>query len=296
MTPDQLNILLSQISDRKFAGMTNDALLAVARIYLSLCNLVSLHDLDAVFGDRRFYRRKLDALFSVLLNRQGEDESVERRGRMIGTMFDLVCDPVGAIDFRKKNLCCAAADLFVGDYLKTMGWTPSEQASVCDCIISLLYPDPDSEDSYTIYLRNSISAWISEQQTDGSWTNLSSEAVLARIEVLNRNSYMLLDKRHNDAIRRGFDYYRNSLHIPDGVANFDPDCLPTLGRLYDAAMQGNAFGIDNALAHEIAEFMYAYGQSTIDRNDDWFYCMSYAVHRFCEDIAGRMHDAVLNIA
>lgn len=296
MTPDQLNILLSQISDRKFAGMTTDALLAVARIYGTLCNLVSFHDLDAVYGDRRFYRRKLDALFPVLHSRLGEEENAVRCGRMIRAMFDLVCGTFGAIDFRKKNLCCAAADSLVGDYLKTTGCTPSEQASVCDCIVSLLYPDPDSEDSYTIYLRNSISAWISEQQADGSWTNLSSEAALARIEVLNRNSYMLLDKRHDDAIRRGFDYYRNSLHIPDSVANFDPDCLPTLGRLYDAAMQGNAFGIDNALAHEIAEFMYAYGQSTIDRNDDWFYCMSYAVHRFCEDIAGRMHDAVLNIA
>lgn len=296
MTPDQLNILLSQVSDRKFAGMTTDALLAVARIYGTLCNLVSFHDLDAVYGDRRFYRRKLDALFPVLHSRLGEEENAVRCGRMIRAMFDLVCGTFGAIDFRKKNLCCAAADSLVGDYLKTNGGNPSEQVSVCDCIISLLYPGPDTDDSYSEYLRDAISEWISDQRSDGGWAGVTAETALARIEVLNRNSSMLLDKRYDDAVRRGFDHYRNTLHVPEGVDNFDPAYLPTLGRLYDTAMPGNALAMDYALAHEIAEFMSTYNHSTIDRNDDWFYCTSYAVHHHCEAIAERMRGAVLNIA
>lgn len=296
MTPDRLNILLSQVSDRKFAGMTTDALLAVARIYVALCNLVSCHDLDAVYGDRRFYHRKLDALFPILHNRLDEEVDVMRRGRIIRAMFDLVCDPIGAIDFRKKTLCCAVADSYVRDFLKTNGEDPLEQVSVCDCIISLLYPDPDSGLSYMNYLQKCISEWISDQQSDGSWAGAPAETALARIEMLNRNSYMLLDKCYDDAVRRGFDYYRNSLPIPEEMENFDPTYLSTLGRLYDTAMQGNAFAMDKALAREIAEFMHTYSQSMIDRNDDWFYCISHVVHHHCIDLADRLQNAMLNIA
>lgn len=296
MTPDRLNILLSQVSDRKFAGMTTDALLAVARIYVALCNLVSCHDLDAVYGDRKLYRHKIDALFTVLQNRCGKESDPVQHGRIIRAMFDLVCDPIGVIDFRKKTLCCAVADSYVRDFLKTNGEDPLEQVSVCDCIISLLYPDPDSGLSYMNYLQKCISEWISDQQSDGSWAGVPAETTLARIEMLNRNSYMLLDKRYDDAVRRGFDYYRNSLYIPEGVDNFDPAYLPILGRLYETAMQGNVFVMDKALAHEITKFMYAYSQSMIDRNDDWFYCISHVVHHHCIDLADRLQNAMLNIA
>ena len=296
MTPDQLRELFPRLRDESFADASNGRLLSWARIYISLYNLVAFNSLDAVYGDRKIYRRKIDTLFRMLQNRCGSEHDAVLRARMIQAMFSLVCGIVAPVDSKKKAAYCTAADALVRDHLQTGGRNLLEETVVCQCITDLLYPGPDSDDEYFQYHQACIAAWVGSMASDGSWQDVPVDIALERIGAMNRNSYMFLVKSCDRQIRQAFEYYRKLFPIPSDPGNFDANSLPVLGRLYDVAMQGNAYPIDKVTAHKVAAFMYTYSQSSIDRNDDWLYCTSYVVRHLCEEIAERIHDSVLNIA
>lgn len=215
------------------------------------------------------------------------------RGRMIRAMFDLVCGTISAVDSKKKAACCTVADALVRDHLQTGGRNPSEETVVCQCITDLLYPGPDSDDEYFRYHQARIAAWVGSMAPDGSWRDVSVDIALERIGTMNRNSYMFLDKSCDRQIRQAFGYYRKSLLIPSDPGNFDANYLPALGRLYDVAMQGNAYPIDRDLIPRIVLFMQEYGALLPGRADAWYFCTSYTVKAACEQITDLLQSEIM---
>lgn len=292
MMHDYLKTLLPELQRSTLAERTNPSLVSLAKAYAALCRLVSFHAPEAGYCDRDTCFRKIDALFHVLSARCGGEPDTVLRARMIRAMFTLVVDTVPAVDFTKRCACCSAADTLIGDYLKTSDTDPLKQAAVCQCLTDLLYPGPDADNAYYLYLQECIAAWASSMPSDGRWPGIPEEVALERIDVMNRNSFMLLDKRFDEAICRAFRFYNESVRIPIGPGSLYPDRLPLLGRLYDAATLGNAYRIDTHAAARIATFMFHYSLSAIDRGDDWFYSTSYVVHHVCEELAARMQPVV----
>ena len=123
---------------------------------------------------------------------------------------------------------------------------------------------------------------------DGSWNGVSPDVALERVGVLNRYSCMLLDRTNDKAVKRSFEYFRNSLPVPEDTGNFDENYLRTLGLLYDAALLGNAYDVDRRLARRTARFMYDYSRMLPERNDAWLYCSSYVIHYIAEGIEARL--------
>lgn len=293
MTPDQLRELFPRLRDESFADASNGRLLSWARIYISLYNLVAFNSLDAVYGDRKIYRRKIDTLFRMLQNRCGSERDAVLRARMIQAMFSLVCGIVAPVDSKRRNACCEAVTALVRDRVHTGGGSLLEQVCLCKCLTDLLYPGPVQDDLCYPHLQRQIAEWISGLTADGGWQGVSVDVALERIGVLNRNSYMFLDKRYDGTIRNLFDYYRNRVSVPEESANFDACSLPVLGCLYDVAVQGNAYMIDCELTHRIALLLQHYGDSLPDRTDVWYFCTAYAIDAICEQITGQIQSEVL---
>jgi len=158
------------------------------------------------------------------------------------------------------------------------------RTGVCHCLIDLLYPGPDAGDEYLLLLKRQIAGWIAEMNRDGSWSGVSPDVALERIGVMNRYSYAFLDKTNDRAVNRSFEYFRNSLPVPEDAGNFDENYLYTLVRLYDAAVLGNAYDPDPHLAWRIARFMYDYGRTPFCSDDDRFCCVCCVVCHVAERI------------
>ena len=102
--------------------------------------------------------------------------------------------------------------------------------------------------------------------------------------MMNRYSYAFLDKTNDSAVKRSFEYFRNSLPVPEDAGNFDENYLYTLARLYDTAVLGNAYDPDRRLARRIARFMYDYSRTPFCSDDDRFCCVCCVVRYVAERI------------
>ena len=282
MTPEYLKEALPSLLNADFAGATNVRLLWLARAYAALCGLVTFDSPAGEFGTRRIWLQRIDTLFGVLRERCRRESDAALRCRMVHAMYTLVCGTVSGDVSKKKEVCIAMADELVRDCLggneKRSSLRPDEselliRTGVCHCLIDLLYPGPDAGDEYLLLLKRQIAGWIAEMNRDGSWSGVSPDVALERIGVMNRYSYAFLDKTNDRAVNRSFEYFRNSLPVPEDAGNFDENYLYTLVRLYDAAVLGNAYDPDPHLAWRIARFMYDYGRTPFSSDDDRFCCV-----------------------
>ena len=247
MTPEYLKELLPSLLNADFAGATNVRLLSLARTYAALCDLATFDFPSGEYGTRKIWLRE----------RCRRESDAALRCRMVHAMYTLVCGTVSGDVSKRKGGCFAMADELVRDCLggneKRSSLRPDEselliRTGVCHCLIDLLYPGPDAGDEYLLLLKRQISGWIAEMNRDGSWSGVSPDVALERIGVMNRYSYAFLDKTNDSAVKRSFEYFRNSLPVPEDAGNFDENYLYTLARLYDTAVLGNAYDPDRRLA------------------------------------------------
>lgn len=261
MTPEYLKELLPSLLNADFAGATNVRLLSLARTYAALCDLATFDFPSGEYGTRKIWLQRIDTLFGVLRERCRRESDAALRCRMVHAMYTLVCGTVSGDVSKRKGGCFAMADELVRDCLggneKRSSLRPDEselliRTGVCHCLIDLLYPGPDAGDEYLLLLKRQISGWIAEMNRDGSWSGVSPDVALERIGVMNRYSYAFLDKTNDSAVKRSFEYFRNSLPVPEDAGNFDENYLYTLARLYDTAVLGNAYDPDRRLARRIA--------------------------------------------
>lgn len=292
MTPNYLKKMLPLLLDADLAQATNVRLVSLARAFVAGYGLVSSVASAGEFGTEETYRNRIDSLFCALSEHFEYESDTAIRSRMVHAMYSLACETVFSADLRKKNCCYRAADALVRDFMGGVGArpgdTPLQQTGVCMCITDLLYPCPDADDSYLLFLKRQIAGWVSGMERNGSWPGVSSDAALERIAVMDRNSHMFLDSRDDSAIKRTAEYYRACVPVPADPRNFDENYLYTLGRMYDVATQGTACPADKTTAGRIARFMYDYSRVLPDRNDAWFYCSSYIIHYIAEGIEARL--------
>lgn len=301
MTPNYLKKVLPLLLDADLAKAANVRLVSLAKAFAAVYELVSSAAPAGEYGAEGTCRDRIGCLFDVLSERLACESDTVVRSRMVHAMYSLACETVFAVDLRKKECCYRAADALVRDYMNGIGTGSGngllQQAGICMCAADLLYPAPAADDEYLLFLKRQIAGWIAEMNRDGSWNGVSPDVALERVGMMNRYSCMLFDRTNDKAVKRSFEYFRNSLPVPEDTGNFDENYLHTLGRLYDAAILGNAYDMDHRLAHRIARFMYDYSRTPFCSGDDRFYCTSYVIHCVVEEIGDRIQNKfLLNIA
>lgn len=289
MTHEYLKTMISDLSEIEFDVRPNGELLSLARIYVSLYNLVACNSLDEEFGDRSHYLGKIDSLFGLLSRNCAAESDPVLLSRMIDTMYSLACEPLTVVDFRKKHRCDEAAAELIDRFAQREGLL---QTGVCRCIADFIFPYPEPDDEYLLSLKHTVSRWVASLDGD-RWPDITPEVALERIGVMNMNSYMFFDGTNDRLISRIFDRYRSLLHIPENTRNFDVAMLPVLGGFYDTAMQGNAYEPDRSTAALIADFLRDYSRTLTFGHGVWIYCMTYAITSACERISDAVQQSAL---
>ncbi|WP_297905030.1 hypothetical protein [uncultured Parabacteroides sp.] len=253
-------------------------LLALARVYASLYRLVSVYTYNVGLGERERYTRLGDRLFRVFLRKAKQTENLVEWADLISALFFLTSETTLAYDVKRENTCREAViDMLVvhEDWL--------EEPYTLRCLTDFFYPttEADNTDAWFIALNRSICHWAEALSVNGSWTDVSYDMALLRIEVMNRYSYMLLDKAFDFEIQKAYGYYKTRLFMHDLS-------LSTLARLYDVAMLGNAYSIDRKLACRVADFAATRANVCSGKRDENLFYLSIVVDWLCESI---FHDS-----
>lgn len=271
---------------------STDWLLSLCRVYTSLYDLVATNDLEKEFGRRTEYAERADELLHVLLLKITSTDEPALRSALISATYALICGTTFAAGTKLDDCREQTVRLFY-DYADADEPHGLVRTGICRCISDMLCPEIPEGDACFRFFRTSVRKWAGALSAVGCWAGIPFDVALERIEVMNRNSYMFLDRTYDGAVKRAFEYYRQRLTVPRDPGNFDECYLRTLGRLYDVALQGNAYAPDTVLAGRIARFMGDYARMQPERNDEWLYSTSYVVHNLAGEIAGQLQQGGL---
>lgn len=249
-------------------------LLALARIYAALYRLVSVEARDAEFGDRVGYTHLGDHLFRILLRKAKRTANPAERAALVSTSFYLTSETTLAYNVKRDNTSREAVIHLLADHEDAL-----EEPSILHSLTNFFYPkaEADDTDPWFIALKQTIRHWAETLSANGNWPEIPTDVALSRIEVMNRNSYMLLDEAYDTEIQKAYSYYKthqSEKNMP----------LSTLARLYDVAMQGNAYPVDRETACSVADLMATRTKAHPEGSDEKTLYLSIEVDRLCEDI------------
>lgn len=216
-------------------------LLALGRAYVALFRLVTVTGRDREFGDRRKLIGLGDLLSVCLLRKAGGMTDLPTRSELIAAAFRVTGEVTLSYDIKRENTCRKA----VIDLLTAEGVALSDPFAL-RCLPDYFYPlsEADKGDPWLIALREAIHRWAATLSGAGAWEGLTGEEALLRIEVMARDSALLLDDTCDGAIRRAYAHYRSALS-PREIAP-----LARL-RLYDLALRGACCAPDPATAERV---------------------------------------------
>ena len=90
--------------------------------------------------------------------------------------------------------------------------------ALCRCLTCYFYQSPSArDDEWFAYLTATADAWAAAFSPVRGWEGLPLDEALERIEVMNRISYMLLDRSRDALLRRAYDYYARRMEGPGRV-------------------------------------------------------------------------------
>lgn len=284
----QLSLLLSESPSAADSPLR---LQAFARLYAALYRFVAINNNDSRYGERRTYTRKAESLFRMLFRKASSAEvSFTERARLISALYTLSGEAMPIYDTHRDELCCEALAGLMNDRIEVVEADSLAQSALCRCLVSCLYPELSEEDDWSDYLQDTLRGWVEAQSVSGRWKELSDEAALARIEVLNRYSYMFLDNRYDARIRQAYQCYLPSFSVDDDLS---VSFLYALTNRYDLSMQGNACPVNWEIADATSDAFYRYSAHYPAGSDEWRYCLSCHTAHLCEQITKCYQEEVM---
>lgn len=263
-----------------------DRLLSFCRVHTALSGLAETSDSEKEYGSSAECALRGDELLSLMRHKIAQTDELTSRAALVSALFALVCGTSFVADRNRLDDCCGATLRLMEDYMAAGKPRGLVQTGICRCISDMFYPEI-TDDACFSFFRCSVGEWAEALSAKGCWEDVGFDVALERIEVMNRNSYMFLDKTYDGHIGAASDCYRRRIAIPEEPGNFDGRYLQTLGRLYDLLLQGNACVFDRETAGRIVRFMYRYSRVLPSGSDAWLRCMSYVVHHAAEQAAMR---------
>lgn len=283
--------------------LSDDALMALARSYVSMQNLVVANGLDAEYGNRRDFERALDILYRICVERCRGDQPFGRRCRMTPVLYMIVYMQMRGVDMKRSCECGELMQSLVGEWMHSPE-VRGESGSiygVLRCISNLCYyrsgAERDNDEAFR-WFRQCIGDWASSMGGDGRWAGVASGEALCRIEVMGRNSNMFLDTANDDLIERSRTSYCNSvvgsLRRSDGVTM--RGCGVVLFMLYEVMMWGVGTP-DYGLVEAVAEAAKRLAGQYPCGSAEWLLCQSTVIDRLCMQVGDEIGQQMLtNIA
>ena len=296
MTAKALKELLPMLQGKRFHTESIEGLIAYARIYAALYNLVSVNALDEEYGDRSIYRKKLQSLFSYLHRRYEEQSNAALRAETIGAMLYILNDTGCIYDRQKNDLCFNLFSELAEGYLSDFdenSYDPNALYGVMRLIYEFLcwlVPEDAKDDPWLGFARRRIATWASELDPDGGWLNIGDEEVLQRIILMSMNSYMQLDSRYDDAIHRAYSYYCVSRQLQFRRAKeLSADEIRYYARMYDTIQQSTVEDPGRqTYLNDIAKMLETQIPHFPAKSSEAQLCHSIAIDNRCNRIANKV--------
>ena len=283
------------------SGLSDNAVEALAKIYVALHNLVVSCNLDDRFGDRRYYGAVLDKLYHLCRARCAGNQSFDRRCRMMPTLYHLLHGVFRALTTDKSDCC----DRYVREIMAAWFGRPSHtdgralDYEVLRCIVDFCYEVPEryrNDRAYTCLMRR-ISSWTAALNEYGEWTDVPAEEALRRIDILGRYAYMHSDEAEDRRIERLYD--RCHARIVGGLTEqteLTVDDCRTLSLLYDVAVYVRRKVDDDKAAH-IVRLAQEKMRTLPEDSDAHLICRAVCIDWLCMQQAQAIQERIFsNIA
>lgn len=250
-------------------------LLALGRVYVALFRLVTATGRDSDFGDRRKLIGLGDLLSSCLLCRARREEvNIPERAALIAWAFRLAGEVTLSYDAERENDCREAVVNLLTSRKEALAYS-----SVLCCLTDYFYPctEADKGDPWYIALRQAVNRWSETFSKRAGWQGIGIEEALSRIDVMSRCSCLSQEEARDEVIREAFAYYRSAIHIYNMP-------FSVLFRLYDLALQGMCYPVDQKVAWEIGAMVCASRKPVAGTNDERLLRLSLEVDVLCESL------------
>ena len=300
----ELSNLVKEIRDIPLNDkLSDDALIALSRSYISMQNLVVANNLDSEYGNHKEFEKALDILYRICIMRCQPNQSFVRRCRMTPMLYVLVYMQMRGVDMRKSEECHKLMCQVVDEWMTRPDIHTDRDSvyGVLRCVTNLYYytsKNDRNNASEFIWFKQRVSDWAALMNSDGRWDGISSSEALCRIEVMSRNSNMFLDTSFEDIIETARVNYCKSILVGMRRSDGRPlrNCGLTLFMLYEVMMWG--IGTPNRkLVNEIAESAKKQAEQYPCGSDEWLLYQSTCLDRLCMQVGEKIQEQMLaNIA
>ena len=289
-TPSELTAQIAWVRSIALTeALSDNAVASLVKIYVALHNLVVTCSLDDTYGERKIYGKALDRLQRICLLRCSGTQPFARRSRMASVLHYMLYAACGCTDSDKLGSCCECGEELIAAWSGSHPDTsdPSDRPleyGILGNIADLCYSEPeeDRDDEAFRYFTGRIAEWTAAIDGNGEWPDVPEDEALQRVDILCRNSYMLLDGTHDRQIERLYDrYYERITGRLAGSADMTVDDCRTLALLYELAMYYMPCEADyDKIAHIIQ--LAQEGMHTLpEESDAHLICRAIYIDRLC---------------
>ena len=191
-------------------GMSDEEIVASAQVYLAVYDVVTTCAADELLCDRAILKAKIRALYDECAARCSRaGASLEQRAALVEALYAL-CSPNLTINDAANGCCCdEVADSLVAEWLER-GGDKGIQIGVLKAITELCYGMVSEDalgDEYMNYLQSVLKEWEAEQSERGEWPGVAKDQAFERINILDRNSFMMSDPTYDPVLERAQAFY-----------------------------------------------------------------------------------------
>lgn len=189
--------------------------------------------------------RQIDALSRAMFRKAGRaDTPLVERLSLLSSLYDLLTGTSCIVDLRKEDRwVCLAEEVVEAAFPQARAGEEEVLVALCRCLTDYFYfvPNPE-EDEWFRFLKATVAKFGESLASSKTWPGLSLEETFARLELMNRYSYMFLDHRWDKVVAEAIQYYKGRA--------LDTSSLSWEARLclYDLSASGHTCPLDEALA------------------------------------------------
>lgn len=267
--------------------LTDEALTALSRSYLSMQNLLVGNGPVAGYGRPEQFDAPLENLYRICLRRCQGTQPFIRRSRMLPLLYALTYQPMRGVDAHKSQTCWKLMVQLIEEWTQHPALHEDRGAvyGVLRCISDLYRYLPTEERERAAgfhWFRQCISAWAVSLNDEGGWDGVLTDEALDRIELMSRNANLFSDHSHDSLIDKARVYCSRSilrnLQRTDGIPLRSGGL--TLFWLYEVMMWG-IWPLHDDTIESIAERARKQAEASPCASDEWLLCQSVRLDYAC---------------
>lgn len=200
------------------SSLPDDRLVSLSRIHLSLhAQFARLRSEESCKEDTAVLQRT-GRLFDECLRRCEETQNPDRLGKLLPWLYLLGKPEYVPLNTSRLEKCDRMADKALRAWMRedSLPWETLHGflRTVTELACDLDKAERQSDPVFQKYART-LDGWMREAAADNTWKNISDREAWSRLEVLGRNSSLLLDDTYDKQILLIRNSYRQKISLTE---------------------------------------------------------------------------------